>query len=348
MSVAFGSFVLVSSEFLPIGLLPRISVAFGVSNGTAGIMITITGLVAAFSAPTLSIVSGRVDRRWMLFGLTTLLLASNVIVAAAPVFAVALAARILLGVAVGGFWTIGPSLAPRFVAPHAVPKAVAMITAGVSIGTIAGLPVGELIGHITSWRVAFMAGAALALVALALQLRYLPPLPSSRRVKVADLVRLARTPVARIGLVASGMTVFANFAAYTFVTPYLEDNAHIGAGWVSLVLVGYGTTSIVGNFVAGSTITRSMTKTLLGSTLILVVSIGLLVVTTPWVALVVVLIGVWGLSWGATPVILQTWMMRAAPGAHEEGLSLFMFVVQLSIAGGSLGGGIVVDSLGEP
>jgi predicted MFS family arabinose efflux permease len=78
-----------------------------------------------------------------------------------------------------------------------------------------------------------------------------------------------------------------------------------------------------------------------------VVSIGLLVVTTPWVALVVVLIGVWGLSWGATPVILQTWMMRAAPRAHEEGLSLFMFVVQLSIAGGSLGGGIVVDALGN-
>ncbi|HLI01945.1 MAG TPA: MFS transporter [Acidimicrobiales bacterium] len=346
VTVSFGSFVLVTSEFLPIGLLPRIARDFDVSVGTAGFMVTVTGLVAAFAAPGINLLGGRLDRRWLLLGLTTLLVVSDLLVATASNFPVALAARILLGTGVGGFWSVAPSLGPRLVAREEAPKAVAIIGAGGALGAVAGLPVGELVGQLSGWRTAFWGGAGLALLALLFELWLLPSLPTRQRGRVADLLGAARSPAARIGLVAASLTAGGNFAAYTFITPYLERSAHISPGWVSVVLVGFGTAGIVGNFAGSAAAGRRIVASLLTATLGMTVTIGLLVAVTGPTAIVVILVAGWGVTWGAWPIVMQLWMMRASPGAHEQALALFMFVVQLSLAGGALAGGVAVNSFG--
>lgn len=116
-AVAAGAFALVMSEFLAIGLLPDVAKSLGVSEGTAGLMVTAPGLMAALSAPLLTVAAARVDRRAILLSLSVLLVASDLLAALAPAFSVLMVARLLLGVAVGGFWTIGVSVAPGWF-PH--------------------------------------------------------------------------------------------------------------------------------------------------------------------------------------------------------------------------------------
>jgi predicted MFS family arabinose efflux permease len=115
LSVSLGAFVFVTSEFLPIGLLTQISAGLHISDGTAGLMVTVPGLVAAFAAPIMTIGAGRVDRRILVLGLIALLVASNLTCTLAPNFAVMLAGRVLFGISVGGFWTIAVTLGSRLV-----------------------------------------------------------------------------------------------------------------------------------------------------------------------------------------------------------------------------------------
>ncbi|HZV64751.1 MAG TPA: MFS transporter, partial [Telluria sp.] len=115
VSVAIGAFAFVTTEFLPVGLLPQIARDLGVSPGTAGLMVTIPGIIAAISAPAMMVGAGRVDRRIILLALSVMLLASDLISAFAPNFGVMLLGRAMLGASLGGFWTLAMTASARLV-----------------------------------------------------------------------------------------------------------------------------------------------------------------------------------------------------------------------------------------
>lgn len=106
MAVAAGTFTVVTSEMLPVGLLTPISGSLNVSEGTAGLTLTVTGLVGAFSAPLVTSAVGRIDRRLVLCALMVLLAAANVLTAWSTNFAVMMVARVLIGVGMGGVWSL--------------------------------------------------------------------------------------------------------------------------------------------------------------------------------------------------------------------------------------------------
>src|SRR5271154_4239187 len=106
VSVAVGAFAFVTTEYLPVGVLPQIANDLHISEGTAGLMVTTPGILAAISAPSMMFGAGRIDRRFILLALSVLLLASNLVSAFSNSFAVMLMGRALLGVALGGFWTV--------------------------------------------------------------------------------------------------------------------------------------------------------------------------------------------------------------------------------------------------
>ncbi|MEU1540876.1 MFS transporter [Actinacidiphila glaucinigra] len=347
-SVALMSFVLVLSEFLPIGLLPVIGSSLRVSVGTVGLVVVVPGLTAAVTAPLLTIASGKLDRRKVLIALAVSFTASNIVAALAPNMPVMTVARILLGVAVGGFWAMGAGVAARLVPAEAVHRASSLITAGISAGTVVSLPLGALVGHLAGWRTAFFiaAGAALlALVALALRL---PSLPPTGAIRVATLTASLRIPAARIALLATALMFLGHFAAYTYITPYLEGRAHFGSSAVTLVLLGYGVAGLAGNFAAGAIIGRSLRAVYVTAAVLLAATVILLNTLTGAAPAVVVLVLLWGAAFGAVPLALQTWILRATPDAPESGLALLVSVLQISLAAGSLVGGMVVDGYGAP
>jgi len=345
-SVALGSFVLVLSEFLPIGLLPAIADDLDVGIGTAGLMVVATGLVGAVAAPVVTVLTSRLDRRVVLVSLTVLLVVADGLAAIAPSFWVLLIARMLLGVGIGGFWAIGAGIAGRLVRPELTIRATSLITAGVSVATVVSLPLGALVSSLASWRLGFVIGGALGLVALVLQLAMLPRIPAQQRVRFATLGSLLRVPRARVGLIAAAFVFAAQFAAYTYIAPYLQQLVRVGPDTVTIALLVFGVAGIVGNFAAGFTLDRSVLGTIGASKFVLAAAVVLLPLLAHSVVGVFVLLVVWGLVWGALPLGMQTWMSTASPAGSETGLALFVTTIQLAIAAGSVLGGVAVSSFG--
>lgn len=143
LSVAVGAFALVTSEFLPVGVLNDVASDLGISAGLAGLMVTLPGIMAALAAPLISVGVGALDRRYLLIGLTLIMIIANTIVAYAVDFNLLLVGRVLLGVSIGGFWATAIALSGRL-APDGmgVAKANSIIMAGVTLATVVGVPVG--------------------------------------------------------------------------------------------------------------------------------------------------------------------------------------------------------------
>ena len=345
-SVALGSFAIVLSEFLPVGLLPAIASGLDVPVGTAGLMVVVTGLLAAVAAPAVTVAASGLDRRVVLTGLSALLVVSDVLAALAPTFPLLLLARVLLGISLGGFWAIGAGIAGRLVPPADTIRATALITGGISVATVVSLPLGAAVSALASWRLAFVIGGAVGLAALVLQLIALPGLPAAQRVRVSTLGALFRVPRARVGLLGAAFAFAAQFAASTYVTPFLQERAGVGPGTVTFALLVFGLAGIAGNFAAGATLGRSVLGTAGTAQVVLAATVVLLPLLAHSTVGVLVLVVVWGFAWGALPLAMQTWMSTASPAGAETGLALFVTTIQLAIAAGSVLGGLVVTSAG--
>ncbi len=346
VSIALGSFALVFSELIPVGLLSDISGHLRVSIGIGGLMVVVPAVAAAVAAPLLTLCSARLERRRVLVGLSALVVVSDVIGGIAPDIGVMLAARAMLGVCVGGFWVFGAGAAISLVSEQARGAAMAVVSSGIFIATVASLPAASLIGTLTTWRAAFAVAAVLAVIAVAAQLAAVPRLGPGGRVRPRSLLTVVTLPVPRIGLVAAGAIFFANFAAYTYIGPLLHARAGLGAGATTLVLLGFGLAGAASNFTAGVTVRAHLRATLMGSGLLIALSALLLATVTGARPLTIALVAVWGLGFGAVPVAAQSWMAQAMPANVEGGLALFVSALQGSLAAGSAAGGVLYDAIG--
>ncbi|MGY1456506.1 MFS transporter [Streptomyces sp. SS8] len=344
-AVALGTFLLVTAEQLPIGLLTSVGSALSVSEGTAGLMVTVPSLVAAFSAPLVPMLVGELDRRILLIGLMTLMTLANVASALAPNFTVLVSSRVLVGVAIGGFWAVASGLAVRLVSTENVPRATAIIFGGVGAANVFGVPLGTLIGELTGWRVAFASLSGLALIALVALLAVLPSLAASQAIRLRLLAEQFRNPGVRIGIIATVLIVFGHFSAYTFVSPALQRLSGIDERYVGPLLFGFGMAGMIGNFIAGSALSRRVHRSVLVIAVSLAIAMPLFLLLGRTAVSGAILLIVWGLAFGGVSVGLQTWMIKAAPQAVEAASSLWVAVFNLSIGLGALAGGVIVDTL---
>ncbi|MET7300954.1 MFS transporter [Embleya sp. NPDC005575] len=342
--MAVGTFAMVTVEQLPMGLLTSIGSGLGVSEGTAGLMVTVPGLVASAAAPLLPVAIGRLDRRTVLLGLLTLMVAANLISVFAPNFAVLLASRFLVGISIGGFWALAAGIAVRMVPTEHVSRATAITFGGATAANVLGVPAGTLIGEFADWRVAFATVGALGLLVVAALRMLLPPLPAGDPVRLESLAAQFRNPAVRTGVLATFLLVGGHFAAFTFVSPILQDVSGIGGGMVGPLLLGFGAAGIVGNFMIGGMAGRNARKAIIVISLLLAAILALFpLLGTTQVGGMVLLIG-WGLAFGGVPISVQTWILQSAPGETESATALNTSVFNLAIALGALFGGLIVNA----
>lgn len=344
LSVTMGIFSIVTTEILPIGLLTSIGSSFHISYGTAGAMMIIPGIVAAVAAPLVTVTTGRLDRRVMLCALMALLALANLLAAAAPAYWVMLVCRVLVGLVIGGFWSIGAGLAVRLVGENAVARATSVIFSAVPLGSVLGVPAGTLIGHLAGWRAAFGVLGGLTLGVLVALVVLLPPLPPVRVTRLGVLRGLLRRHSIRLGLLATFLVVLAHFGTYTYVTPFLQEVTNVSPAMLSALLLIYGAAGFIGNFVAGATVTRHLRATFVVSGVLLGGSTLLLPTLGNGNVGATTLLVVWGLAYGGVPVCSQTWFVRSAPRAPEAATVLFTSSFQATISVAALFGGIVVDA----
>lgn len=349
LAVASGglaTFAVVTTEMLPVGLLTSIAQTVGASTGTMGLLLTVPALLAALFAPVVIVAAGGIDRRHILSILFVLLIAANLATALAPSVAWLLAARVLVGLCIGGIWAIASGLAVRLVPPESVGLATSIIFGGVAAASVLGVPLGALIGDLAGWRMAFGSMALLAALVLGLHLWSMPPLPVGRSVSLHSLRHALSNPGLRLGLAMTLLLVAGHFMAFTFVRPWLLSVSGFEAEWIGVLLFAYGMAGIAGNFIAGLNAARRVGWTLiviaagLASTLLLLfASAG-----SAWGGALVLLL--WGLAYGGVSVSVMTWTMKAAPSDLEPATAWSVAVFNLAISAGSFLGGQVVDSQG--
>lgn len=334
-------FTLVASQFAPAGLLTPLAQDLQITEGLAGQAISATAVVGLMISLLTARLLGNINRKAAVMGLTAILILSDLIVALAPGPGLLIAGRLLLGITVGGLWSLAPSLAARLVPPHQTPRALAVIFAGVSVATVAVLPLATALEPVIGWRGIFWCFTGLASVALLLQMLCFPSLtayPSSARAGIAVALKQPgmKTAIATMLFCFSG-----HFALYTFIRPLLQQKGGFDAGGVAGIFFLYGFATLLGNFAAVRLMKYSLPLMLRSMPVVIgVVAVVLMLAgSLPFVTTLMVIL--WGLAYSALPVGWTTFVTRAAPDTKEAAGGLFVATSSLSVTlGVSLGGGL--------
>ncbi|WP_210434025.1 MFS transporter [Diaphorobacter sp. LR2014-1] len=340
-------FALIASEFMPVSLLTPMAADLQVSEGMAGQGIAISGAFAVLTSLSISALAGSMNRKTLLLMLTALMAVSGAVVGLAPNYATYMLGRALIGVVIGGFWSMSAATAMRLVPASQVPRALAIFNGGNALATVVAAPLGSYLGSVVGWRGAFFCLVPVAVIALAWQWASLPAMTAQVCVAGSRNVFkvLASRPVA-LGMAACGAFFMGQFALFTYVRPFLETVTQVDVSTLSLILLVIGVAGFIGTALIGSILKRGLYGTLIIIP-ILMAAIALSVIPFGgWVVAVFVLLGFWGLLATSAPVGWWSWIAQAMPHDAEAGGGLMVAVIQLSIALGSTMGGLLFDGAG--
>lgn len=345
-SMALGVFGLVTAEFLPASLLTPMAASLDVTEGVTGQAVTVTAIFALLTSFFSAAVTRRMDRRWVMLTFSVMLIVSNLLVAFAPNLSFILAARVLLGIAIGGFWTLAAATAMRLVPEAMIPRALSIVFSGVSVATIVAAPMGSYFGHLIGWRNVFVAASLIGLLALICQTITLPKMPPNPLNKGSSILSLIGRPGMQTALLAIVMVFSGHFAFFTYLRPFLESVTGVGVNGLSMILLGFGVANFAGTLIAGMLLERNLHLTLIGMPL----AMGLLGVALVGLGSApisdAILVALWGMAFGAVPVGWSTWITRTMPEEAESGGGLLVAAIQLAITIGAAAGGVVFTATG--
>ncbi|MBY3093097.1 MFS transporter [Rhizobium laguerreae] len=346
ISMAATSFALVSAEFLPAGLLTPMARDLGVSEGTAGQVVTATASVGAVTALLSNVFIGKLNRKTVLVGLSALAVGSNLLAALATDFWLLLLGRAGLGIALSGFWALSVAVVARLVGANATGRGMAIVTLGVSLATIAAPSMGALVSDWLGWRAAMAMTVGLAVVAMLLQILSLPTLPATTSNSLSDVFGLTKRRTVQLGMLAIVLLMTGHFAGSVYVRPFLEQVTLLGTGPIALALLGFGIAAVIGN-IAGGRMADANIRTALAVTGALMAFAALaLVLWGSYSGIAFALVTLWGFAFGMAPVVLPTNLSRGATDALEAAGSLMVVSFQVAISIGAVFGGYVVDHYG--
>lgn len=341
-------FTLIASEFMPVSLLTLIAADLKITEGMAGQGIAISGAFAVITSLTISRLARSINRKTFLLILTIIMAVSGAIVAIAQSYTIYMIGRALIGMVIGGFWSMSAAMAMRLVPSAQVPRALAIFNSGNALAMVIAAPLGSYLGSIIGWRGAFFSLVPVAMLALIWQWISLPSMQvtSVSAEKRPSIVGLLRNPVVMIGMLAVSLFFMGQFSLYTYVRPFLETVTQVNISTLSLILFGIGVMGFIGTSAINTFLKRGFyTSLIMIPIMMAVIAISLIFFGT-WPIVVAVLLGIWGFLGTAAPVGWWSWLARTLPNDAEAGGGLMVAVVQLAIALGSTLGGMLFDHSG--
>lgn len=335
--------LLIAAEFMPVSLLTPIAQDLGATEGMAGQAIAISGLFAIVTSLFIATIAGRFNRRHLLIVLTGLMLVSLIFIAEAPNFIVLMVARALLGIVIGGFWSLATATVMRLVAKEAVAKALAVLYTGNAVATAFAAPIGSYVGGIIGWRGVFWALVPFVAVNIVWQWLSLPHMPPQNANTISKLFKLLKRRNVAFAMLGVMFSFGGAFSGFTYLRPFLETYTQVSVPELSLLLLGLGIAGFAGTYAAGTLVNRRL-YLLLGA-----LPLALAVVT---ICLLLARFHIWGvalamIAWGAVnsamPVAWATWLSRGVSDEPESGGGLMVGAIQLSIMLGATVGGLILD-----
>ncbi|USU03246.1 MFS transporter [Pseudomonas siliginis] len=340
-------FALIASEFMPVSLLTPMATDLHISEGLAGYGIAISGAFAVLTSLTITRLAGSMDRKRLLLLLTALMCASGLVVGLAPNYTVYMIGRALIGVVIGGFWSMSAALAMRLVPSASVPKALAIFNGGNALATVVAAPLGSYLGSVIGWRGAFFCLIPVALIALLWQWISLPALPAApRKSSAGNVFALFKSRRVALGMLGAGLFFMGQFVLFTYLRPFLETVTRVDVSMLSIILLVIGVAGFIGTVAIGSVLKKGLYRVVIAIPLLMAMIAVALIGLGSSVVATFVLLGLWGLIATAAPVGWWSWLARTLPDDAEAGGGLMVAVVQLSIASGSTIGGLLFDGSG--
>lgn len=339
-------FALIASEFMPVSLLTPMAQTLRVTEGMAGQGIAISGAFAVVTSLFISVLAGTLNRKTLLLGLTCIMAISGAVIAMAPNYLTYMAGRALIGIVVGGFWSMSAATAMRLVPVHRVPLALAIFNSGNALATVVAAPLGSWLGSVVGWRGAFFCLVPVAIIAFVWQLLTLPSMSVTRQAASRNVFTLFSRRVVTLGMLGVGIFFMGQFTLFTYIRPFLETVTRVDDATVTLVLLVIGVAGFIGTTLIGRVLKRGFYPTLMAIPVLMAITALALIAFGSQVAIVTVLLGLWGLISTAAPVGWWAWVPRTFPQDAEAGGGLMVAMVQLSIALGSTVGGLLFDHHG--
>lgn len=335
--------LLIAAEFMPVSLLTPIAHDLGATEGMAGQAISISGLFAVLTSLLIATVSSRFDRRHVLMALTGTMLGSLLLIAEAPNFTVLMAARALLGITVGGFWSLSTATLMRLVPEASFSKAVGVLYLGNAVATAVAAPIGSYLGGVIGWRGVFWVLVPLAVANLVWQWTSLPRMQPQAPIPVGRVLALLKRRHVAFAMLAVTLTFGGAFGTFTYLRPFLQTTTHVTLAQLSLLLLGLGAAGFVGTYAATALLARHLYGLLwalplaLGATTLAMMAAGHVL----WA--MAILMMAWGALNSAMPVAWFNWLAQGVKDEPEAGGGLMVAAIQLAIMLGAAGGGLLLD-----
>lgn len=344
--LALAGFVLLvfctgTAEYLVAGVLPQLSADLSVSIATAGQTVTAYALGVAVGGPIVTVLTARLPRKGLALSLGAVFIVGTVLTVLAPTYSWVIVGRVVSACSQATLFAIGLTTAAKVMGPARQGQAIAIVSSGLTVATVLGVPLGALLGGSTSWRIPFIIVAAAAALGVLLLAVAMPRTPAPTTGVRDEIRTLLRGPV----LLAVSATVigFAGVSVvFTYLVPLLSNVTGIPAGMVPTLLLAYGIGGFAGNLIAGRLADLALGKTLFGVFLALILTLAAFPFVAehpiPMVGLVLIL----GLLSTATIAPLQSLVFRHAGAAPTLSLAVNVGAFNLANAIGSALGGLGV------
>jgi predicted MFS family arabinose efflux permease len=340
--LALTVFAVVTTETLPVGLLPSIARDLRVGEAGAGLLVTLYAALVAVLAVPVTLVTARVQRKRLLLLATACFVVSNVLAAAAPTLAVLAVARALGGITHALFFSVCIGYGARLVPPAATGKALALVSAGISAAFLLGVPLGTALGVAVGWRGSFAALAVLAAVALVLIAVRLPPIEPAVAGERGVRGRLRSLAAA---VTANGLAYLGQYTLYTYVTVLLLRSGAAPAA-VGPILLVFGFLGLVGVWIAGPRLDRHFRRITLGMLVLVAAAILGAGAAVPVLVGVLLLGAVWNGAFGPAASVFQTAAVRTDAVSADLAGAWINATSNIGIGAGAALGGAVLEGTG--
>ena len=340
VGMTISAFIFNTSEFMPIGLLTDIAGSFSISESKAGMLITVySWIVMLLSLPLILLVS-KIDFRKLFMGTIALFGICQIMSVLAPSYGVLMASRIGVACTHAIFWSIASPVAIRLVNDEHRSFALSMVVTGTSIATIAGLPLGRLVGQYMGWRVTFLIVGIIAFAVLVYMAFVFPKIASGEQFHVKDLPALLKNPVLICLYVQTILFVLGYYTVYSYIEPFMQQVAKLQNNVITIVLLIFGAMGLLGSYLFSKLYDRHRFAFIGTVMATLLVWLLFLLPASKSLATMVILCAFWGITAMAFNVTTQSEVIRSV---DEKGAAVYSGLFNLGIGGGSWIGGIVCD-----
>ncbi|GAA4329194.1 MFS transporter [Mucilaginibacter gynuensis] len=342
--LALGAFGIITTEFGVIGILPTISREFKVSLETAGWLLSAFALTVAISSPFITALTTKINRKFLLCLVLGVFILSNLLSAFSPNFTVLLIARILPAFFHPLFWNI--SLAVAFKQNGA--KAVSVVMTGLSIATVLGVPITTYAADFFhNWQASFILTSMISTVAFLGLLFFIPSIPGNKEQGAKSQTHVLREPKLWINLVSTVLTLAAMFSSYSYLAGYLEKISRMNGAQISIMLLLFGSTGIVGNWLIGRAIAK---KVMLTSRVFYILLIGVQILAYYFGGFfipMIIIVSLWGMIHTGGFLVPNIRTTQSVPHSALEFVnSLLTSCYNIGISLGALLGGLMIAYFG--